>query len=158
MKLKTVEVMLEDDRPCLKESLTDIVYDGRRTDCPELLYEVIEDMDLHKCATEHIYMFMLDNKNKILCISEVGHGSVNACPAGIREIAQTALLAGATGVVLCHNHPSGDPSPSDFDILATVRISKGLELVGLKLLDHFVVGRENERAIFSPIPMDKEVA
>jgi DNA repair protein RadC len=81
-------------------------------------------------------------ERRVICIGSLD--GVNVLP---RDIIIPALELNASSVVIAHNHPSGDPSPSHEDILITKRIQEGLELVGLNLLDHIVVTNDSWRRI-----------
>ena len=143
MKVKAVKIRLTDEgRPYLGEEETKITVDGRKKfDNGGKIFDLFQQMDLSHAGTEYLYMVMLDTACHLLCISELAHGNVSTCVFSNREIAMTALLAGAAHVILAHNHPSGDASPSDTDIVCTERIQKSLSFVGIDLSDHLVIGR-----------------
>jgi DNA repair protein RadC len=89
---------------------------------------------------EVFLVFMLDVKNKILGYQEVARGSVDGCTVDIRVVFRAAIMMGATSIILCHCHPSGDPAPSPEDLVLTARLVKAGELLGLPVLDHVIVG------------------
>ena len=99
-----------------------------------------EFMRIHEEPEEHMYMICVNNKNRIIGVFEISHGTVNSSIVGVREIFQKALLANAVAILLLHNHPSGDPSPSKEDIEITKRIMKAGEIVGVGVLDHLIIG------------------
>jgi DNA repair protein RadC len=72
---------------------------------------------------------------------EVSLGSLNASIVEPREVFKAAILASAAGVILAHNHPSGDPTPSSEDVAITKRLVKAGELVGIAVLDHIIMGQ-----------------
>lgn len=82
----------------------------------------------------------LDRRNRLLSERELFRGTLSRAAVEPREILKEALLRGAAGVVLFHTHPSGDPSPSIEDLLVTRRLSDAGELVGVRLVDHLVLG------------------
>lgn len=88
---------------------------------------------------ETVYLLCLDAKCKLLCCKKVGEGSINSASVPVRRIAEIALGANATSVVLAHNHPSGLAIPSDEDKLTTRRIALALDAVEIRLVDHIVV-------------------
>ena len=88
---------------------------------------------------EVFLVFMLNIKNKILGFSEIARGSVDACPVDPRAVFRTAVLMGASGVILAHCHPSGDPTPSQHDIALTTRLMEAGNLLGIKVLDHVII-------------------
>lgn len=99
-------------------------------------------LKLHQMTEEYLYMIACNMKMEILGIFEVSHGTVNqsfVCP---REIYMKALLIGASGIILIHNHPSQDVTPSRMDLTATERIKQAGVLIGIDLLDHIIIGNE----------------
>lgn len=96
--------------------------------------------DFAGMAQEQLVLICLDTKNQILKRQIVFQGTLNACPVHPREIFQAALLANTARVVVAHNHPSGDCQPSHKDTEFTERMVAGGTLLGLPLLDSFVIG------------------
>lgn len=90
-------------------------------------------------TTEVLYELCLDRKGKLLACRRVGEGGVSSINVDLRKIVENALLTGASGVILSHNHPSGIALPSADDCAATVRVKEALKTVGLVLVDHIVV-------------------
>jgi DNA repair protein RadC len=82
----------------------------------------------------------LDARNRLLGDCELFRGTLHRAAVEPREILKECLLRGAAGVVLFHTHPSGDPSPSTEDLLFTRRMEVAAEVVGVRLVDHLVVG------------------
>ena len=89
---------------------------------------------------EHFWAVHLDSKNKMLCLDQVSTGSLNASIVHPREVFKSVLLSSAAALLLVHNHPSGDPTPSNEDREITVRLKDASELLGIRLLDHVVIG------------------
>lgn len=89
---------------------------------------------------EHFYAIMLSTKNTVLAIELVSIGSLNASIVHPREILKPAIKVSAASIILVHNHPTGDPTPSREDIEFTRRFAKCGELIGIELLDHIVLG------------------
>ena len=89
---------------------------------------------------ELVYVISVDSKNKPIAIELISMGGVNSSIIDIGNIFKHALLANATGVIIAHNHPSGDVSPSMEDIRVTKRIEEAGKLLNLPLLDHVIVG------------------
>lgn len=92
---------------------------------------------------ECLVMLVLDSKNRILAEELLSQGSINASIADPREIFLTALKKNGVSIILLHNHPSGDPTPSREDILTTERIKKAGELLGIPLQDHIIIGLDS---------------
>ena len=89
---------------------------------------------------EHLIAMMLDSKNRMIGERTVSLGTVNAALLSPRELFLDALRCRAVSVILIHNHPSGDPTPSEEDLLITEKIRMGGELLDIHLLDHIVIG------------------
>lgn len=89
---------------------------------------------------EYFFSIHLDGKNRINCVDEVSVGSLNQSIVHPRELFKTALLSSAAAIILVHNHPSGDPTPSREDIEITRRMKEAGEILGVKLLDHIIIG------------------
>lgn len=89
---------------------------------------------------ETVFLVLLDSKGRMIREITVSKGTVNASLVSPREVFIEAIKAEAVGMVLLHNHPSGDPSPSEEDKSITRRIRQGAELLDLALLDHLIIG------------------
>ncbi len=108
-------------------------------DTPATIADYFMEELRHK-EQEHLIALFLNTRNKLLREKLMFKGTVNASIISPREIFLEALEVHAVQLVLVHNHPSGDPSPSLEDIRVTKRISKGGELLGIQLLDHVIIG------------------
>lgn len=95
---------------------------------------------LRHVEQEEVHVLMLDTKNRMIGDSLLSKGTVNSAPAVPREMFIEALRHHAVNIVLVHNHPSGDPSPSDDDKELTLRVKAAGEIIGIGLLDHIVIG------------------
>lgn len=84
----------------------------------------------------------LDTKNRVLLVDMVYVGSLNASIIRVGEAFKTALITGAASVIFCHNHPSGDPTPSPEDVLVTRELVKAGQLLDIEVLDHLVIGQD----------------
>ncbi len=82
----------------------------------------------------------LDNRHKIISFEELFTGTISTAMVHPREVVRKALSHNAAAVIFCHNHPSGNPEPSDADRLLTERLCSTLELIEVRVLDHIVVG------------------
>ena len=85
-------------------------------------------------------VLFLDRKNRLIADQVMGTGTVDHCPAYPREILRAAIMADACALILCHNHPSGDPTPSAADIAMTKQIMTGAEAIGIAVHDHIIIG------------------
>lgn len=91
-------------------------------------------------AEENLWLITLDTKNNITGIFTVSTGSLNSSIVHPREIFKRAVLQNAASIIICHNHPSGDPAPSQEDINITKRIYDAGKILGIELLDHIIIG------------------
>ena len=89
---------------------------------------------------EYFIALHLDGKNRIICVDIVSTGSLNQSIVHPRETFKTALLSSAAAIILMHNHPTGDPSPSQEDLEVTRRLREAGDLIGIKVLDHIIIG------------------
>lgn len=96
---------------------------------------------LQERTEEYLYMVCVNNKLMVTGVFELSHGNVNSSIMSVREILQKALLANAVSIFIMHNHPSGDPTPSNEDVLVTKRLIEAGEIVGIQVLDHLIIGR-----------------
>lgn len=96
--------------------------------------------DLRCLDKEHLILVLLDSKCRLLRDMVLSVGTVNASLVNPREVFVEALKYGAVSIVLLHNHPSGDATPSQNDIMVTRRVMKAGELLGIQLLDHIIIG------------------
>ncbi|MEM6668026.1 MAG: DNA repair protein RadC [Pseudomonadota bacterium] len=92
--------------------------------------------------TEQFRILFLDKKNVLIADEEQQRGTVDHVPVYPREVAKRALELHASALILVHNHPSGDPTPSQADIDMTRQIAAALRAVGVKIHDHVVIGKE----------------
>ncbi|MGL5379376.1 RadC family protein [Clostridium sp.] len=89
---------------------------------------------------EVLKLIMLDTKNKIIGIKDVFKGTLNTSIVHPREIFSEAVKRNCANIIVCHNHPSGDPTPSKDDINITIRLKECGKFMGIELLDHIIVG------------------
>ena len=90
-------------------------------------------------AKEHFALILLDTRNAVLHISTISMGTANASLVHPREVFKKAIAHGASSVALAHNHPSGNPEPSDDDVRLTQRLVEAGRLLGIEVLDHVIV-------------------
>ena len=96
--------------------------------------------DMRHRNQEHIKLLMLNGRSRLISESEISKGTINMSIISPREIFLEALQKGAVYIILLHNHPSGDPTPSREDILITKRIREAGMILGIELLDHIIIG------------------
>nr|WP_204354571.1 DNA repair protein RadC [Paracoccus saliphilus] len=93
---------------------------------------------------EQFRVLYLDRKNVLVADEEQARGTVDHVPVYPREIIRRALELNASALILVHNHPSGDPTPSDSDIAMTARIAQAADSMGITIHDHLIIGRSRE--------------
>jgi DNA repair protein RadC len=108
-------------------------------DKPTLVYEML-GAEMRQLEKESLRVVLLDTKLKLMRVEEVSLGSLNECLAHPRDILRPAISHNAYGFILVHNHPSGDPTPSEADRRLTVRITEAARLLQVTMLDHIIVG------------------
>lgn len=94
--------------------------------------------------TEQFRVLYLDRKNRLIADEELAKGTVDHVPVYPREVVKRALEVNASALILVHNHPSGDPTPSDSDISMTQAIRDAADTLGIALHDHLIVGKSCE--------------
>jgi DNA repair protein RadC len=114
-------------------------------DSPERIYEfwkaIIEEQPDHESDKESLVVILLNRRLRAYAWHRVSLGTVDSCTAHPRDILRPVIVAGAYGFALMHNHPSGDPTPSQADTSLTRRIAEASNLMQVKFLDHVVVGK-----------------
>jgi DNA repair protein RadC len=98
---------------------------------------------------EHFYLIFLNNNNKVIKCEEHQRGTINTTPVYPREVVRRTLEVGAAAVIMVHNHPSGDASPSVEDMEITREIDRALKTVGIQLHDHIVISQNGVSSLRS---------
>ncbi len=94
-------------------------------------------------AKEHFKLILLNSRNKILYISSISTGTLTTSLVHPREVFKDAIVHSAASVVLAHNHPSGDPEPSEDDLKITKKLVESGKILGIEVMDHIVIGKNN---------------
>lgn len=108
---------------------------------PEEIIDFIKDY-ASDLTTECIFVFNLDNRNHVINFTRAAVGTVSMAVSTGREVFKAAVLSNASSILLCHNHLSGDPSPSKEDAMFTRRLAKAGDLLGIPLIEHLIVTPE----------------
>lgn len=106
---------------------------------PLVLVNLLMD-EMRYLNKEHFRIAILDTKNQILTIEGISIGTLNASIVHPRDVFHAAIKRSANSIILIHNHPSGDPQPSNEDINITRRLTDVGDLLGIKVLDHIIIG------------------
>jgi DNA repair protein RadC len=115
----------------------------QKIDSPELVNELVGP-EMRRLRKESLRVILLDTRYHLIRVEEVSIGSVNESIAHPRDIFRPALVSSAYAVIVVHNHPSGDASPSQTDHSLTRRLAEAAELLQIKLLDHIIIGAPAE--------------
>lgn len=94
--------------------------------------------------TEQFRVLYLDRKNHLIADEEQARGTIDHVPVYPREVVKRALELNASALILVHNHPSGDPTPSDADLAMTAQVQQACTVLGLTLHDHLIIGKSRE--------------
>lgn len=105
--------------------------------------------NFHSDEQESFHVLYLDARNKIIEVKELFRGTVDRANVHPRDIFREAVRHNAVGLIVGHNHPSGDLTPSRDDLLLTKRVREGAELLGLSFLDHIILGSVQGESYFS---------
>ena len=111
-------------------------------DNPESIYRACADMKLFN--QEVLRVILLDTRHRHISTLEITKGSINESLAHPRDIFRPVIGQSAYAFVLVHNHPSGDPAPSEADIRLTRRLTEGARILQINMLDHVIVGQSFE--------------
>ncbi len=96
---------------------------------------------------ERFLVILLGGRNDVLAVRTVAEGTRASCVVQAREFFRQALVEGACGVILVHNHPSGDPSPSEEDKILTRKAAEGGQFIGIPIIDHVIVAASGYRSM-----------
>lgn len=120
-----------------------VLYEVPVIKSPAEVYQAAKQLlALHEKPEEHFCILCLNTKNKIVGVHTISIGSLNASIVHPREVFKAAMLNNAYGIICLHNHPSGDPEPSRQDIEITRRLVEAGEIMGIKVLDHIIIGEQ----------------
>ena len=136
IKLRQIKAIYE--TLIVKEEITDYLKTGTRYTTPQ---QVSDTFQFLMQETKEMFLTLhLDGKNRIICMDVVSIGSLNQSIVHPRSVFMTACLSSAAAIICVHQHPTGDPTPSSEDISITRRLKEAGEIMGIRLLDHIIVG------------------
>ncbi len=136
IKFKQIKAVYEN--MAVRDSVTNYLKPSTRYTSPSQIFETFSF--LRQETKEYFCTAHLDGKNRLICLDIVSIGSLNMSIVTPRETFKTALLSNAAALLLVHNHPTGDPTPSSEDREVTRRLQEAGTLLGIKVLDHIIVG------------------
>lgn len=111
-------------------------------DTPDVVAALLRD-ELSILDTERFVVLLLDTRRRLIRLEEVGRGLLDSVLVHPREVFRPALIASAHAIVVAHNHPTGDPTPSTADIRTTRELLRAGQLLKVELLDHIIIGRSS---------------
>lgn len=144
MRINKYKTKLVDGRKAVLEKDFSVNYPemDNMINSPSTVEKLAKDfLRMHEETEEYMYMLCLNTKLKLNGIFEISHGNVNSSVVGTREVFQKALLGNAVSIILIHNHPSGDCTPSAQDIEVTKRLVEAGRIIGIDVLDHIIIGK-----------------
>lgn len=145
MRVTKYKTKLTSDRKAVLEKDYSVNYPelDNMMNSPEKVAKLAKGfLRMHEETEEYMYMLCLNTKLLLTGVFEVSHGNVNSSVVGVREVFQKALLGNAVSIILIHNHPSGDCTPSREDITITKRLVEAGKIVGVEVLDHIIIGQQ----------------
>ncbi len=125
----------------VSEEISTYLQPNTRYTSPSQIFDAFRFL-MHE-TKEYFLTLHLNGKNQISCVDVVSIGSLNQSIVHPREVFKTALLSSAAAVILVHQHPTGDPAPSGEDIAITRRLKEAGEILGIKILDHCIIGQDS---------------
>lgn len=143
MRIVKYKTKLTDDKKAVLEKEVSVYcpeVDRKMTSPDKIVKLARYFLRLHEQTEEYLYMVCMNTKLEMTSLFEISHGNVNSSVVGVREVFQKALLANAVNIIMIHNHPSGDCTPSRQDIEITKRLKEAGTIVGVDVLDHIIIG------------------
>ena len=115
-------------------------------DTPERIADLLRE-DARAYEVEHFLVLLLNTRRRLIRVERISQGTLDSIHVHAREVFKHAIVANAAAIVLVHNHPSGDPTPSEADIKVTRDLIRAGQLLKIEVLDHVILGhRTTERA------------
>ncbi len=121
----------------LREGLP--IYSTKAISCDQDVAELLKD-EMRKLDRENLWALNMDNKGCIINYTVVSIGTLSSSSFRIADVFKAAILSNAASIIVAHNHPSGDPEPSNDDIESTLSMISAGKILGIKVLDHVVIG------------------
>jgi DNA repair protein RadC len=110
-------------------------------DSPERISDWLRE-DFRATGVERLVVLLLDTRHRLIRVEELAHGTLDAIHVHAREVFKHAIAANAAAIALAHNHPSGDPTPSEADIKVTRDLIRAGQLLKIEVVDHVILGRK----------------
>lgn len=123
-----------------RKMASELQYESPVLDHPENVVRLLREKNLVK-NVETLQVLLLNTRRRLIRVEEITDGTIDTLLVHPREVFKTAIAANAAAVVLAHNHPSGDPTPSEADIKVTRDLIRAGQLLKIEVLDHVIIGR-----------------
>jgi DNA repair protein RadC len=124
----------------------ELQYESPVLDNPETVVRLLREFNLTK-NVETLQVLLLNTRHKLIRVEEISNGTLDTILVHPREVFKSAIAANAAAIVLAHNHPSGDPAPSEADVKVTRDLIRAGHLLKIEVIDHIIIGRPTaERA------------
>lgn len=123
-----------------------LMYKRRYVGSPDHAYEIFKDF-LEDLDREIFVVLTLDTKNRPLAVNVAHIGNLNSSIVSPACVLRVAILSSAHSIMVAHNHPSGDTTPSEADINVTKRLEEAADLMGIQLLDHLIIGDDGYESL-----------
>ena len=140
MKIQKYQIMM------VRDSAYHIRKASKPASGPEIVAAIAESY-LRNSDREQCLCLALDTRNNLIGMNTISIGSLDCSVVHPREVFKFAILANASSIILAHNHPSGDLTPSDDDVRLTKRLMEAGEIIGIDVLDHIIIGGGTYKSI-----------
>ena len=148
--LQLVKGVGRDKAIALKSALTlarrmamEMSQESPTLDCPELIADLLREEN-RAYDVENFQVVLLNTRRRLIRVETISQGTLDTILVHPREVFKSAIAANAAAVVLAHNHPSGDPTPSEADIKVTRDLIRAGQLLKIEVLDHVIIGRATQ--------------
>ena len=124
----------------------ELQYESPVLDNPQTVVRLLRESNLAK-SVETLQVLLLNTRHKLIRVEEISDGTLDTILVHPREVFKCAIAANASAIILAHNHPSGDPAPSEADVKVTRDLIRAGQLLKIEVIDHIIIGRATaERA------------
>jgi DNA repair protein RadC len=117
--------------------------DGPTLDNPETIADLLRE-DNRSYEVEQFQVVLLNTRRKLIRVDKISQGTLDTILVHPREVFKTAISASASAIILVHNHPSGDPTPSEADVRVTRDLIRAGQVLKIEVLDHIIIGRKTK--------------
>ena len=129
-----------------RKMAAELQYESPVLDTPEAVARLLKESNLSR-QVETLQVLLLNTRRRLIRIEEISNGTLDTILVHPREVFKSAIAANAAAMILVHNHPSGDPTPSEADVKVTRDLIRAGQLLKIEVIDHIIIGRATtERA------------